>query len=137
MPGFHVTQRLLRAEVNEVTQRFCEAELSIGRGEKVILYCTSTAAQQPHQWTVFLCADGLAVIGSQGYVPYGTMVQAAFDFYGIIIEEELLFYPFTSCRSPSFGISIRTWPGGRTASASVPITRTTTGTLTSITRRGQ
>ena len=92
MAGRHVSQLLLRAYVNEVTRDFCEEELSIGAGAEVILYCTSTAPK-PHLWNVYLCPDGLAEIGVQGYVLYGTMFQAALDFYGITIDEELLYYP--------------------------------------------
>ena len=92
MPGFHVTQLLLRAEVSVRAQRFCSEQLSIGRGEQVILYCTSTAVQGPDLWEVCLCEDSLAVIGSQGYVLYGTMRQAALDFYDMTIVEGGLFH---------------------------------------------
>ena len=93
MPGHHVKQLVLRAPISTATAEFCRNELSLEQPGLVLLYCTSTAAHGPALWGAFVQADGLAAVGSQGYVRFGNMVQAAAAFFEMTIRGDQLFYP--------------------------------------------
>ena len=85
MPGHYVEQLVLRATITKGSREWCAANLGQDRGV-VVLYCTSTPAQDPMLWEVYAMTETHALLGAQGYAYVGVMPDAILSFYGMTIQ---------------------------------------------------